>query len=347
MYLEILFFAFAACGLSVWLTWRFSRIGSRFYILDHPKERSLHTRPTPRTGGIAIVTACLVAGSTAVFYFDYTRPQIAWLAVAALVVAGTSFLDDRLQLPPAIRIVSHFIAAGVLMYGGFVPDAVTLPGMAWTLPATLAVVVTPLYIVWMINLYNFMDGMDGFAGGMAVFGFGTFAILGVFAGHELFAALNFIVVAAAAGFLLFNFPPARIFMGDTGSSTLGLLAAAFSLWGAEEGIFDFWVGILVFSPFIVDATVTLLRRLWQREKVWKAHKTHYYQRLVQAGWGHRKSVLIEYVIMLGSGITALWAAHATAAAQAAILAIWVLAYFFFFLWVSRVAGRRCSGSTAA
>jgi len=346
MRVEILLFAFVACGISAWLTWRFSRSGSRFYILDHPKERSLHTRPTPRTGGIAIVTSCFAAGLAAVLYFDYARPRMAWLAAASLLVAGTSFLDDRLQLPPATRIVSHFIAAGVLMYGGLVLDTTTLPGVTWTLPAALAMVVTPLYIVWMINLYNFMDGMDGFAGGMAVFGFGTFAALGVFAGHELFAVFNLIVVAAAAGFLLFNFPPARIFMGDTGSSTLGLLAAAFSLWGAEQGIFDFWMGILVFSPFIVDATVTLLRRLWQREKVWQAHKTHYYQRLVQAGWGHRKSVLIEYAIMLGCGITALLAVHASAEVQVAMLAMWALVYLIFFFWVARFAARRHSSSTA-
>ena len=99
MRVEILLFAFATFGFSAWLTWRFSRSGSRFYILDHPKERSLHTRPTPRTGGIAIMTACFAAGSAAVFYFDYTRPLIAWLAAASLLVAGTSYLDDRLQLP--------------------------------------------------------------------------------------------------------------------------------------------------------------------------------------------------------------------------------------------------------
>jgi UDP-N-acetylmuramyl pentapeptide phosphotransferase/UDP-N-acetylglucosamine-1-phosphate transferase len=189
----------------------------------------------------------------------------------------------------------------------------------------------------MLNLYNFMDGMDGIAGGMAVFGFGTFAVFGLLAGATLFSVLNLIIAAAALGFLVFNFPPARIFMGDVGSSTLGLLAAALSLWGVRDGIFPFWIALLVFSPFIVDATVTLLRRLWRRERIWHAHKTHYYQRLVQAGWGHRKTVLLEYAIMLGCGISALWSMRATDEIQMAILIAWILFYFAFFFWVSRIA----------
>ena len=120
-------------------------------------------------------------------------------------------------------------------------------------------------------------------------------------------------------------------MGDVGSSTLGLLAAAFSLWGARDGVFPFWVAILVFSPFIADASVTLVRRLLRGEKIWQAHKTHYYQKLVQAGWGHRKTVLVEYAIMIGCGITALLSQCATvdvAGGYARRLGSF-LCYFFF------------------
>lgn len=95
--------------------------------------------------------------------------------------------------------------------------------------------------------------------------------------------ISLIIAAAFAGFLIFNFPPARIFMGDTGSSTLGLLAATLSLWGARDGVFPVWIAVLVFSPFIVDATVTLFWRLLRHEKIWQAHKAHYYQQLVQTG----------------------------------------------------------------
>jgi len=181
--------------------------------------------------------------------------------------------------------------------------------------------------------------MDGFAGGMAAFGFGTFAVMGWTAGHDAFLAVSLIIAAASAGFLFFNFPPARIFMGDVGSSTLGLLAATLSLWGVRDGIFPFWIAFLVFSPFIVDATVTLFRRLLRGDKIWQAHKTHFYQRLVQAGWGHRKTVLFEYAIMLGCAVTSLWSLRAPAQIQLAAFSGWAVAYLLFFFWVGRLAVR--------
>ena len=128
-------------------------------------------------------------------------------------------------------------------------------------------------------------------------------------------------------------------MGDVGSSTLGLLAATLSLWGARDGVFPFWIALLVFSPFIVDATVTLFRRLLRGDKIWQAHKTHFYQRLVQAGWGHRKTVLFEYAIMLGCAITSLWSTRASIAIQVGIVAGWTAVYLGFFSWVSRLPTR--------
>lgn len=128
-------------------------------------------------------------------------------------------------------------------------------------------------------------------------------------------------------------------MGDVGSSTLGFLAAVFSLWGAQAGIFPLWIAVLVFSPFIADATVTLVRRLLRRDKIWQAHKMHYYQRLVQAGWGHRKTVLVEYAVMLGCGMTALGVVRAPVGLQLAALAGWFMFYCLFFFWVSRFTAR--------
>ena len=163
--------------------------------------------------------------------------------------------------------------------------------------------------------------------------------MGWTAGHDAFLAVSLIIAAASAGFLFFNFPPARIFMGDVGSSTLGLLAATLSLWGARDGVFPFWIALLVFSPFIVDATVTLFHRLLRGDKIWQAHKTHFYQRLVRAGWGHRKTVLFEYAIMLGCAVTSLWSLRAPAQIQLAAFSGWAVAYLLFFFWVGRLAVR--------
>jgi UDP-N-acetylmuramyl pentapeptide phosphotransferase/UDP-N-acetylglucosamine-1-phosphate transferase len=339
------FMAVAALGISVLFTYRFCRPDSVVYILDHPNERSLHDRPVPRGGGLAILIAMGVCGEAVALF--YPAHGLVGMGLGVLIVAVVSFIDDRHSIAPAGRLVAHVAASAMILYSGFFLHGLEIPGMSWDWPPIAGAVLSAVFIVWMINLYNFMDGMDGFAGGMAVFGFGTFAVMGWTAGHDAFLAVSLIIAAASAGFLFFNFPPARIFMGDVGSSTLGLLAATLSLWGARDGIFPFWIALLVFSPFIVDATVTLIRRLLRGEKVWQAHKTHYYQQLVQAGWGHRKTALLEYAFMFCCGITALWAVRGTTETQLAVLSIWVLVYFIFFFWVSRLAARRRSGSVGA
>jgi len=238
-----------------------------------------------------------------------------------------------------VRLPGHLVAATLLVIGGLFLPGFSLPGLAWYWPEWLGILLSLLFLVWMINLYNFMDGMDGFAAGMAVIGFGTFAVLGYLASNQLFLALNLIVVSAAAGFLRFNYPPARIFMGDTGSSLLGLLAGGLSIWGAREGVFPFWVALLVFSPFIVDSTVTLLRRLGRGERVWQAHKSHYYQRLVQSGWGHKKTVLYEYVLMLACGLSALLAQQLNYQGQVALILFWCLVYPLLMIGIHRMEQR--------
>jgi len=179
-------------------------------------------------------------------------------------------------------------------------------------------------VVWMTNLYNFMDGMDGLAGGMAVFGFGFLAMAAWFAGNTPLALMNASIAAAAVAFLLFNFHPARMFLGDAGSTTFGFLAAGLGLIGWRDGAWSIWFPVLIFSPFIVDATVTLVRRAMQRERFWLAHRGHYYQRLVLSGWGHRKTAFTAYGLMILCGILA-WAYHeAGDSMQLMILLLWGL-----------------------
>ena len=308
---------------------------SRMNILDHPNERSLHDTPMPRTGGIAIVlaVALVLAGG---YLTAQISSSIGWLAVAALLVASVSLVDDLRGLALRYRLIVHLVAATLLSYTGLhVAGEVWpggLPAWPWWVSRFLAVLV----IVWMINLYNFMDGMDGFAGGMAVIGFGALGVQGWLVGANEYALINLVIVAATGGFLVFNFPPARIFMGDTGSATLGLLAATMALWGARDDVLPLWTSLLIFSPFIVDATVTLIRRILRGERFWQAHKTHYYQRLVQMGWGHRKTVLAEYVLMAGCAVSAVFAVSLMPVMQWGIIIFWVLVYAVLMVWVDRL-----------
>ena len=268
---------------------------------------------------------------------------VLFLLAGLVPLALVSFQDDRVGVAAQWRILTHLLAAVSLWVAGLAPDGLELPALALPIPAWIAIPLTLLFTVWMINLYNFMDGMDGFAGGMAVIGFSTLAWLG--RADPGFAAFCLTVAAASAGFLSHNFPPAKIFLGDTGSTALGFLAAGCSLWGSKAGLFPFWVALLVFSPFIVDATATLLRRLWRGEKVWEAHRTHYYQRLVLLGWGHRRTVLVEYALMLACAGSAVLAVPLPPAGQAALAVGWIGIYGLLAVGVGRLERRHPTVST--
>ena len=207
------------------------------------------------------------------------------------------------------------------------PSGVVAPGIVWDVPAWLLFVPVTLLVVWMTNLFNFMDGMDGLAGGMGVIGFGTLALLGYDSVQPAFAFVAVVIAASCGGFLLSNFPPARIFLGDVGSITLGYLAAGMIVLGEELGVLDWWLGVMAFGPFIVDSTVTLMRRALNGERIWEAHRSHFYQRIVQLGWSHRRTTLVEYGLMVFS------AGAALVAQQASTLVSWLLVLLVLLVYI--------------
>lgn len=277
--------------------------------LDHPNERSLHSTPIPRSGGLALVPAVLLAWLIS----PGSVPWPIWSTV--LLLFAVSLIDDLRGLPVVLRLGCHLAAAGLV--------AVGLLGHALTV---LILVLAVPGIAWMTNLYNFMDGADGLAGGMAVIGFGVYGLGAWMGGDAALAAAAWVVTGAASGFLVFNFHPARVFLGDAGSIPLGLLAGALGLLGWVRECWPVWFPIVVFSPFIVDATVTLLRRLMRGEKVWQAHREHYYQRLVMSGWGHKRTALVECAWMLACGALALAALASGAALRWGLILACALAY---------------------
>jgi UDP-N-acetylmuramyl pentapeptide phosphotransferase/UDP-N-acetylglucosamine-1-phosphate transferase len=297
--------AFAASLFIVWwlATGRFSAA-----ILDRPKSRSLHEIPVPRTGGLGLHAGFLVA----LGLIAPGLPVALWIAFAMLLLI--SFFDDIRGVAPAWRLLVHIGASGLF--------AATVLGSY----GLLVIVAATILCAWMANLYNFMDGSDGLAGGMAVVGFSFYGAAACLSGNVEFALVNFSIAAAALGFLVFNFHPARIFLGDVGSVPLGFLAAALGVLGWLQRDWSGWYPALVFGPFIADASVTLARRILRMEKIWQAHRDHYYQRLVRMGWGHRKTALAEYAVMAVSGAVALAGLTLPAAGQSAMLAAVALAY---------------------
>lgn len=278
-------------------------------VMDRPNERSLHAVPVPRTGGLALVGGILVS------WLFLAPPEIWNILIPFLLVALVSYVDDCRGVPVLARLLAHVVAAigcvAALTHG--------------TLGAAGFVLVV-LALVWATNLFNFMDGADGLAGGMSLFGFlflGTQAFLG---GDTIFALTNWVVASVALVFLWFNFHPARIFMGDVGSIPLGFLAGAIGLAGHLKDLWPAWFPLLVFSPFVVDATLTLTKRLLRREHIWQAHREHYYQRLILLGHGHRKTACLEYGLMFAVGMSALWGARRPLMDQAILLGSWVIVY---------------------
>ena len=276
------------------------------YALDAPNSRSLHTKAIPRTGGLALVLGVLVS-------LFLLGGMWVWIALLSALMS-VSLADDFVNLPVHLRFTIQLAVSALFVY-------FLTPQSVWWL-AFLAVIA----LVWMTNLYNFMDGSDGLAGGMAVFGFGTYAVAAYLAGHTQIAMLNGAIMFSSVAFLFFNFHPAKIFMGDSGSIPLGFLAGAVGIYGAQANLWPLWFPLLVFSPFIVDATVTLIKRAIRHEKVWQAHREHYYQRLVQLGWGHKKTAIVEYVLMLSVSVSALFALKLTNVGVAFILLFWGFVY---------------------
>lgn len=306
--LAVLSFFLAFVAVRVLLS-RFGR-----FALDEPNERSLHERPVPRTGGIAVLLGAAVS-------LAFGAAGL-WLPMAlALTLAVVSFFDDVRGLPAAVRLAAHVGTATFLVWH------VLSPMLA------IEMLVLILAVAWITNLYNFMDGSDGLAGGMATIGFGAYGFAAWWGGDGALAALCVALSAAAFAFLLHNHHPARIFLGDVGSIPLGFLAAALGIVGWRNDLWPLWFPVLVFGPFIADATITLVRRVLRRERAWQAHRDHYYQRMVRMGLGHRGTAWTGYGVMLLCAGAALLGRGQAPAMQATVflatsallcaMAIWV------------------------
>jgi Fuc2NAc and GlcNAc transferase len=260
------------------LTLRYAR---RHDLLDHPTDRSSHAVATPRGGGMAIAIAAL--GGIGVGGMVGLIPDRVALALVGggIVVAAVGWADDRRGMGALPRLAAHALAASW---------AVWLLGPLGGRTAVGALVAV-LGIVWAVNLYNFMDGIDGLAGSEAVSGAAGMAALLAAAGEPGLALAAVLIGAGAAGFLPWNWPPARIFMGDVGSGLLGFTLGALALAAHNQGALPLAFSIVLFGVFVFDATVTLIRRAIAGEPIVAAHREHAYQRLVQAGWPHRRVTL--------------------------------------------------------
>ena len=295
-------------------------------LADRPNERSLHEVPTPRVGGLGILAGALPVAF--VLASDGLAPILACMAALGLV----SLADDLRSLPITVRLVAHTAACAIAYdaLAGDVPDS----ALAWVSAGAVV-----LAMVWMTNLFNFMDGADGLAGGMALIGFGALAAAAFGRGDAATAGACLAMAGASASFLAWNFPPARVFMGDAGSIPIGFAAAAMALHGVERDLWPWWFAPVVFSPFIVDATVTLAARIGRGERFWRAHRSHHYQSLALAGWSRRRLALAAYALMAACAAAALAALGSARPMQFGILVALSAAYPLLLITIARHARR--------
>jgi UDP-N-acetylmuramyl pentapeptide phosphotransferase/UDP-N-acetylglucosamine-1-phosphate transferase len=292
---------FAFLGAAA-LTWGLTRPVlaqlRRRAILDHPNQRSSHDRPTPRGGGIAValvVAACWLPAALA-------SPVTAILLAAGLVLAALSWLDDLRNLGIATRLAAQFtaVAAGLYAFGG---DGLLCQGI---LPLWLDRIVAALAWVWFVNLFNFMDGIDGIAAvETMVIGCGLAGLGAAAAATPSDIWLPLALAAAATGFLFWNWHPAKLFLGDVGSVPLGYWLGGLLVLAAMKGA---WAAATILPLYyLADATLTLCRRALKGEKFWQAHRSHFYQRAVQVGKSHAAvslAVGLTGIVLIGCAFAA-------------------------------------------
>lgn len=262
--------------------WIYRRIAIRTNIIDIPNERSSHTVPTPRGAGVAVAFAWFFALGYLYFIDRAISSQLFYALSGGLLLALTGIIDDIWNISPKVRLVVQLLVSAFALYslGGLTLLDLGFYGVdyAWIL--------TPLafiMIIWFVNLFNFLDGIDGYLGVETFFITG---FIGVYFADA--AALSF--AAIIVGFLLLNWPKAKVFMGDVGSTLIGFNVAVFALYyqNTEKSSLVIW--LMLSSLFWLDATLTLFRRYRNKEKLMVAHKKHAYQRIVQAGYSHQKTL---------------------------------------------------------
>lgn len=308
---------------------------NRRLLLDIPNERSSHARPTPRGGGLAIVLITLLGAVVYVLWAVPAPPlpAIIWsYAAGGALIAVVSWLDDWRTLSNRVRFAAHFVAA--LLAVGFIGSwqLVDLPLLGTVSLGWLGVPLTLLWVVGLTNAYNFMDGIDGLAGSQAVVTGTGYLLLGLILSQPPLVLLGALVAAASLGFLGHNWHPARIFMGDVGSAFLGYSFAVLPLVAVALTP-DAWksarvlvTAVLFVWPFLFDAGFTFLRRLLNREKVWEAHRSHLYQRLIIAGYAHdRVTLLYAALATAGVGLGLAWFVALPVAAPALALGLPLMA----------------------
>ena len=269
----------------------------RFSPMDIPNERSSHNTPTPRGGGIAFVATSLIGFLLLQFNNALSGTELLALCCAGSIVAIAGNLDDRQKISGAtVRLVLHAISAIIIIVGVGIPSELALFDQTVN-TGIVGSILGVVYLVWLLNLFNFMDGTDGIAASEAI----SVALAGAFLNYHVLADANhsaaaLVLALSTIGFILYNWSPAKIFMGDVGSGYLGIVIGGLSLMAANHDPDLLWVWIILLAVFVSDATITLIRRLLRKQQPHVAHRSHAYQHLAIRLNSHSKVALLVLAV---------------------------------------------------
>ena len=276
------------------------RYAEKHELLDHPNQRSSHAVPTPRGGGLAIVILVLAAGLFSVREAGWNQGLI--YVFGGAMIAWLGWRDDRHSLSPRVRFIVQGVVAAISIFGLGYFKVVSIPMLGELHLGPVGIIITFLWIIGLTNAYNFMDGIDGMAGGVAL----SAGIAWMWLAsnmHNVFALwIALAITASSLGFLGHNWSPAKIFMGDVGSTFLGYSFAVLPLIASTHGGDALMLGTLLMWTIIMDAGVTFIGRLIKRENVFMAHRSHLYQQFVIAGYKHKTISLLYIALTLLAGI---------------------------------------------
>ncbi|KPL59314.1 glycosyltransferase family 4 protein [Rossellomorea vietnamensis] len=292
-------------------------------VVDQPNQRKVHTKEMPRMGGLAIFIGVLVGYFASGLY----KEPIASITVGALIIIAIGLLDDKFALSAKVKLLGQIIAAVVVVYSGLTIEFLYIPFFDKIDIGILAIPVTLLWVIGITNAINLIDGLDGLAAGISSISLATIAFMAFINGKALILTLALIVLASAIGFLFYNFHPAKIFMGDTGSLFLGYMIAVLSLLGLYKSVtlFSFVVPILILGVPLFDTTFAIIRRVVNKKPISAPDKSHLHHRLISLGFSHRETVLIIYALGLCFSISAIIFTKATLWGSVLLLATLLIA----------------------
>jgi UDP-N-acetylmuramyl pentapeptide phosphotransferase/UDP-N-acetylglucosamine-1-phosphate transferase len=329
-------------GVSLMLKWT-----TRRELFDIPNHRSSHTAPTPKGGGLVMVIFCL-AGCLIFGAVNHILIPLWWYLAGGAVIAVVSWIDDVRELPSAVRFSVHGIAAGLAIAGFGYWSSLSLPFLNEISLGRLGLAVTIFWIVGLTNAFNFMDGIDGIAGLQAVVSGLAWALLGWWTDTPFILVVGVLIGFSSLGFLAQNWSPARIFMGDVGSAFLGFAFAVLPLMASSQDTERkryFLTGVLIIWPFVFDSAFTLVRRALRGENVIRAHRSHLYQRMVMAGWSHRRvTSLYGAIAVVSAAVAVNWQLNGPMAGRLAVVVPVALGGLLWLLTIGQE--RRYAGNIA-